>query len=84
MEDNPTVTKLVAIADDVERARAAQRFLDNGRLTIRAVEKVRDEAIRAVRSKPGRPTVDQLAERIGAGRHIVIDATRHQEAVTKS
>lgn len=70
------VTRLSAITDPVERAAAAHIFLINGRSTISAVEDLRDSAIREARSRPGRLTVDDLAARIGAGRHIVVDATR--------
>jgi ribosome-binding protein aMBF1 (putative translation factor) len=76
--ENPTVAKLEAIADPVARAAAAQEFLTNGRTTIRLVEQLRDRAIRQARSGGG-ITIDQLAARIHAGRHIVVDACRGQK-----
>jgi hypothetical protein len=75
---NPTVAKLEAIEDPVERAAAAQTFLTNGRDTIRLVEALRDQAIREVQRKGG-ITIDQLADRMKCGRHIVVDARRGQK-----
>lgn len=74
---NKTVANLEAIADPVERAAAAQTFLANGRETIRLVEALRDRAIREVQKRGG-ITIDQLADRMKCGRHIVVDARRGQ------
>lgn len=84
MEKNPTVAKLEAIEDPVERAAACQTFLTNGKDTIRQVERLRTEAIRQARKQPGALTIDQLAGRLHAGRHIVVDALRGQKEATAS
>ena len=72
---NPRVAEFEAITDPIERARACQEFLTNGRETIRLVERLRDDSIRTARSSGGR-TIDQLAEAIGANRAVVVNALR--------
>lgn len=84
MEKNPTVAKLEAIEDPVERAAAAQTFLTNGKDTIRQVERLRTQAIRQARTQPQALTIDQLAARMKAGRHIVVDALRGQKEAKAS
>lgn len=84
MEKNPTVAKLEAIADPVERAKACQTFLSNGKATIRQVEQLRTQAIRQARKQPQALTIDQLAARMDAGRHIVVDALRGQKEAQAS
>jgi hypothetical protein len=79
--ENPRITALRGITDPVERAAAAQRFILNGRTTLRAAERVRDEAIRAART-PGSHTIDQLAGKIGARRNIIVDALRRKDDTT--
>lgn len=74
--ENPKIAALIAIADPVERAAAAQRFIMNGRVTIRSAERVRDDAIREARQPGQRTTIDQLADQIGARRNVVVDALR--------
>jgi GTP-sensing pleiotropic transcriptional regulator CodY len=76
--DNPTVARIRGIPDPVARAAAAQTFIVNGRRTLRAVERVRDDAIREAR-QPGRVTIDQLANQVGARRNVVVTALRNRE-----
>lgn len=73
--ENEKIAALLRIADPEERAAAAQLFIVNGRTTIRSAERVRDEAIREAR-QPRLRTIDQLAERIGARRNVIVDALR--------
>jgi hypothetical protein len=75
---NPTIAKLAAIKDPVERAAAAQTYLTDGRETIRMVEALRKQAIRDAYSTGG-ITIDELADRLPAGRHVVVDALRGQK-----
>lgn len=79
--ENPTVARIAAIEDPIERAAAAQTFLTNGRETIRQVEALRDEAIRQARHRGG-ITIDELAGRLRTRRNIVVDACRKQEKET--
>ncbi len=76
--EDPVVVRLEAIQDPVERATAAQFFLTNGRQTLARVERLRDQAIRQAR-KNQTITIDQLAARMKAGRHIVVDACREKK-----
>jgi hypothetical protein len=78
-DPNPTVAALEAITDPVERAAACQTFLVNGRATIGLVEKLRTTAIREARSQAQALTIDELADRMRAKRHIVVDALRGQK-----
>lgn len=82
--ENPTVAKLEAIEDPIARAAAAQTFITNGRATLRLVEGVRNQAIRQARTVNRTVTIDQLASRMGAGRHIVVDALRGQKETPSS
>ena len=75
--ENPTVTAFRGISDPLERARRCQEFLSNGRETIRAVEQLRDDAIREARTQ-GQRTIDALANHIGARRNVIIDALRQR------
>ncbi len=79
---NPTAADLAAITDPIERANAAIAFLDTERQTIRTVEALRDEAIRQARHMDPTLTIDQLALRLGVGRHIVVDAGRPHRRIT--
>jgi hypothetical protein len=83
-EKNPTVARIEAIEDPVERAVAAQTFITNGRATLRQVEAVRTRAIRQVRATDRGITIDELAARMKAGRHIVVDALRGQKEPSNS
>lgn len=76
MAENPKITEFRGYADPVERAKICQQFLTNGRATIRAVEKLRDDAIREARGKPKSPTVDALALAVGVKRNVVVNALR--------
>lgn len=76
--ENPKVKAVREIADPVRRAAAAQAFIKNGRLTIGAMEEVRDEALREARNPPRQDTIDQLAAKVGCGRHVVVDANRRR------
>lgn len=73
--ENGPVTRLRGIADPLERAAAAQTFIVNGRQTLRAAERVRDDAIRQAR-EISNGTIDDLAGQIGARRNVVVDALR--------
>lgn len=77
MSENPNIAKARALADPVARARLAQEFITNGRLTLAAMQQVRDNAIRAAHAA-GRGTVDQIAADIGAKRNVVVDALRQR------
>lgn len=73
--ENEKIAALLRITNPVDRAAAAQRFIANGRATLRDAERVRDQAIREAR-QPGQGTIDQLAEQIGTRRNVVVDALR--------
>ena len=73
--ENPRITELKAIGDPVERARACQTFIVNGRATLRAVEAVRNEAIRAAREATTL-TVDAIATAVEVRRNVVVEALR--------
>ena len=71
------VAELRSIADPVDRAAACQTFITNGRDTLKAVEVLRDESIRAARSG-GSLTVDALAKAVKVRRNVIIDALRRR------
>lgn len=73
--EDERITALRGIADPVERARAAQHFINSGRNILREAERVRDAAIREAR-RPGNGTIDQLADSIKVRRNVVVDALR--------
>lgn len=73
--ENPRVAELRAITDPADRAAACQRFIENGRETLRAVEALRDESIRAARVDI---TIDRLAARLKVNRSIVVQALRQR------
>lgn len=73
--ESPRVTELRAIADPVQRATACQTFIVNGRATLKAVEALRDESIRAAREATTL-TVDALAGRVDVRRNVVVEALR--------
>lgn len=76
MPENPRVVEYRAIADPLERAKTCQQFLVNGRATIKAMEQLRDDAIREARGNPKPPTVDDLALAVGVKRNVVVNALR--------
>jgi DNA-binding transcriptional regulator YiaG len=71
------VAELRAIADPVQRAAACQTFITNGRETLRAVERLRDESIRTARVDT-ELTVDALAAAVGVKRNVVVEALRRR------
>ena len=73
--DNPRVAELAAITDPIERAAACQRFILNGRETLRQVEALRDQAIRDARTHTAL-TIDKLATRMRLNRSMVVEALR--------
>lgn len=80
ISENPKIMTLGRIADPIERAAATQIFIERGRQTLRAAERLRDAAIREARSNGDpRVTIDQLAQRICVKRNIVVDALRRSE-----
>jgi hypothetical protein len=79
--ENVQVKALRGVADPVERAAACQRFIANGRATLKAIQQLRDEAIQSARqaNHPGAKTVDGLASAVGVRRNVVVDALRGSE-----
>jgi len=78
--ENPYLTSIRAVEDPLERAAQANQFITNGRLTLAAMQDVRDAAIRESRTTPAKPTIDDIAARIRAKRNIVVDALRGPRA----
>lgn len=78
MSENPRVAELRAIPDPAGRAKACQLFIVNGRETLRAVEQLRDDSIRAARQGVPRPTVDELTRAVTCRRNVVVNALRGQ------
>lgn len=77
------VDSLRAVVEPGERAATAQRFLVETRELVKQAERLRDEAIRQARHSPtGRPvvTIDELAERVGVRRNVVVEALRGSRA----
>lgn len=76
--ENPNVARIRGIGDPLARAQQAHEFLINGRRTLEAMQRVRDDAIQSAR-EAGRGTIDEIAEAIGAKRNVVVDALRQKE-----
>jgi hypothetical protein len=76
MAESPRIAALRKIADPAERAKECQTFIVYGRETVKAAERLRDDAIREARAKPERPTVDGLTKVIGVKRNVVVNALR--------
>lgn len=75
MAESPKIVELRGIADPLLRAAGCQAFILYAREAVRAAERLRDEAIREARTKT-RPTVDVIAEAVGAKRNVVVNALR--------
>lgn len=75
--ESPRVAELRAIRDPLERAAACQAFVVNGRATLKAVETLRNESIRAAREASAL-TVDGIAAAVKVRRNVVVEALRRK------
>ena len=75
---NPAIAKILLIESPGARAKALAEFVERGEAAVIEARIHRNNLIRALWKARWQPTIDKLAEALGVGSHVVIDANRRK------